>query len=146
MPIRKTNLIAASIVFLFGIAVIVEAIGHDMGTMLRIGPGFFPMALGVGLLFIGVAIVFDPHKPDDDDGVRISWRQMLCIAVGIVAFALLIEPAGLVPAAAALIGTSALANPASKLKTTIALAILLPLVLGVVFVYGLKMPIDMGPW
>lgn len=146
MAIRKTNLIAASIVFLFGIAVIVEAMGHDMGSMLRIGPGFFPMMLGVGLLLISLAIVFDPHKPDDAGVIRISWRQMLSIAVGIAAFAFLIEPAGLMPAAAALIGCSALANPSSKLKTTILLAILLPLVLGIVFVYGLKMPISMGPW
>lgn len=146
MAIRKTNLIAATIVFLFGVAVIVEAMGHDMGSMLRIGPGFFPMMLGVGLLGISLAIVFDPHKPDDEGAIRISWRQMLSIAVGIAAFALLIEPAGLVPAAAALIGCSALANPSSKLKTTVLLAILLPLVLGIVFVYGLKMPISMGPW
>jgi len=146
MTIRISNLIAAMIVLLFGVVVMVEAFDHDMGTMLRIGPGFFPLCLGVGLLFIAVAIVFDPHKSEDDKLMHVSWRQVSSIAISIAAFALLIESAGLIPAAAAMICISALANPASKLKATIALAVLLPVVLGVVFVYGLKMPIDMIAW
>lgn len=146
MRIRTSNIAAATTVLIFGVAVVIEALQHSMGSMARIGPGFFPLCLGVSLLLLAVVILFDSHEDDSEPLRHIAWRQIFSVSVGIVAFGALIEPVGMVPAATALILISSLANKNSKPMEVLLLALFLPIALSAIFIYGLNMPIKMIDW
>lgn len=146
MTARRRNLMAALVVFTLGVVVIVEALQHDMGDMARIGPGFFPLCLGAGLLLMAGLIVFDPFVDDAEEPFKVAWRPLIAIGSAILFFALTIENIGMLPSAAGLIVIAAFANRKPNLKKTLVLAIVLPVVLAVVFVHGLQMSIKMIAW
>ena len=45
------------LMLLFGLGAIWEGMSYRIGTLVRMGPGFFPVALGVILALVGVAIM-----------------------------------------------------------------------------------------
>jgi hypothetical protein len=69
------------------------------------------------------------------------WRPTLLILAAILAFALLIESAGLVPATISVVVLSAFASSEARWKETVALSAFLVVFCAVVFVYALKQPL-----
>ncbi len=119
---------------------------YPMGTPVRLGSGVFPWLLGWGLVGVG-AIVF--VRGLLTDGKRLTgwaWRPVLLITLAAVAFALLIEPAGLVVTMLVVMTLGALAGEDHRRRE---LAIFFPGMIAmaiVVFIWGLGMPIKVLPW
>lgn len=120
--------------------------GYPMGNAVRLGSGVFPWLLSWGLIGVG-GIVF--AKGLLTDGPRLSgwaWRPVLLITLAAVAFALLIEPVGLVGTMLAVMGLGALAGDGHRLRE---LAVFVPVMILLavgIFVWGLGMPIKVFPW
>lgn len=51
---RHRDCIAGALVALIGAGAIVEGQSYGVGTLTAMGPGFFPVALGAGLVGLGV--------------------------------------------------------------------------------------------
>ena len=119
---------------------------YPMGSPVRLGSGVFPWLLSWGLIGIG-AIIF--VKGLLTDGPRLTgwaWRPVLLITLAAVAFALLIEPAGLVATMLVTMGLGALAGDGHKLRE-LAVFMLVMIVLAIgIFIWGLGMPIKVFPW
>ena len=110
------DILAGLIFIAFGLGTFFFAHDYEIGTALEMGPGYFPAAMGLVLSVIGVAAIArgitrttaDPITPH-----RIE--PLLLVFAGILAFSFLIERAGLLIAAAALIGIACfrrlLSNP-----------------------------------
>jgi hypothetical protein len=119
---------------------------YPMGTPARLGSGVFPWLLSWGLIGVGT-IIF--ARGLLTDGPRLSgwaWRPVLLITLAAVAFALLIEPAGLVVTMLAVMGLGALAGDGHKLRE---LAVFMPVMIALaigIFIWGLGMPIKVFPW
>jgi hypothetical protein len=119
---------------------------YPMGTQVRLGSGVFPWLLGWGLVGIG-AIVF--VRGLLTDGPRLTgwaWRPVVLITLAAVAFALLIEPAGLVVTMLVVMTLGALAGEEHRWRE---LAVFFPamIVMAIgVFIWGLGMPIKVFPW
>jgi hypothetical protein len=76
---------------------------YEFGSASRMGPGYFPMTLSVLLLVVGLITA---ARALQSSAVAIHWgspRPIFCVLAGVLAFALLLEPAGFAVATLVLI-------------------------------------------
>lgn len=67
-----------------------------IGQVLNMGPGFFPVILcGLLLVIGGVLILRSLTTASGEAFGRLPWRAMLMVSLSVLAFALLLEPLGL---------------------------------------------------
>lgn len=137
--------------FLLGVAVALDSSTYDLGTLTHMGPGMFPLMLGIVLAFIGVIIfgtaVVTPLDPDE----RIlpeqkEWWGWACILAGPILFIVFGEYFGMAPATFMCVFVSALGDRTSTLKSSalLALGITIPGVL--LFSYLLQLPFPIFRW
>lgn len=121
---------------------------YKIGTAARMGPGYFPQALAVLLIALGVISLIRSFVAKGEDVSGIAWKPMLLILSATVLFALLLPVAGVIVALLALGLTSAAASKDFRFDWK-AIAGLLGLVLlcVLVFVKGLGVPMPiLGRW
>jgi hypothetical protein len=69
------------------------ATSYSIGTGARMGPGYFPLILGILLAVLGLAIVFESLVVETEDGEpvgRIAWKPLFFIIAANVAFGILL--------------------------------------------------------
>jgi hypothetical protein len=140
------DLVAGLMFVLWGAAGLWIASDYPRGTALRMGPGYMPMLLCWGLVILGGIIAI---KGLLTTGVSLTaWhlRPLVLVLAAIIAFALLIEPAGLAIATVAIVVIGAAGGLEFRWREALALA--LGLAAGAVglFVYGLKLPMPLWPF
>jgi putative tricarboxylic transport membrane protein len=146
MRIPRSKDFWAGILFLgFGVLALVIARNYTMGSAVRMGPGYFPTALGWILTGLGVIIGVRGLLASEDPIDTGALRPFL-VLVAILAFALALDPLGLVVAIILLIGISALAGHEFHWLETIVLTAILLVVSLVVFVWGLGLQFKVWPW
>ena len=117
----------------------------DLGTASAMGPGYFPMLLGIVLVMLGTASVVAAMR--HHDLVRIEPVPIvasLFILAGVVAFALLVKPFGLAIALAALIGLGCYDRVLGRPLVVLAIYGPLLLLTWFVFIYIIQLPIALG--
>jgi hypothetical protein len=120
-----------------GVFAVAQGAAYTLGSLTRIGPGFFPAVVGAAMIVLGFAIVLEGLRADAPPIEKPAILSLLAVLGGIAAFALLIERAGLVPAAAALVMISSLASPRPRLLPILALAAAVSAFSVLVFAVGL---------
>jgi hypothetical protein len=126
--------------------VLVASSDYGRGTVLRMGPGFFPSMLGGVLLVLGSLLLASSFLGAGDRISRPEIRAPVCIGIGIALFALTLPRYGLAPAIALLVPISACASPNSRPLPTIVLVCALTAFTWLVFVELLSMPLPMLDW
>ncbi|MCJ1899430.1 MULTISPECIES: tripartite tricarboxylate transporter TctB family protein [Paracoccus] len=122
--------------------------GLEIGTSLRMGPGYFPMILS-GLLFVlGLIILLRSFGREDDEPFgKVAWRGLLFILPAPIFFGLTVRGLGFVPA---LFFTTLIASQASMRMRPLAaliLAVAVTILSTLIFSYGLGLPFRrFGPW
>jgi hypothetical protein len=131
-----------------GTAALVLGSNLRVGTAARMGPGFVPHSIGWILVSLGTAIALKGIIHRDGSIGTLHLRPLLFIVLSVVAFALLLQPAGLVPALAALVTISGFARPRASLLETAAIAAVLIGLCVLIFKLGLEMsfPVIAGVW
>ncbi|WP_155326479.1 tripartite tricarboxylate transporter TctB family protein [Alkalilacustris brevis] len=115
-----------------------------------IGPAVFP--LGLSLLLVGTALailvegVVTGPTLDDDAGIRPRWWSILCICGGLLAFMLLVERVGLVPAILAAVMIAGRADHETTILTNLITAIGLAASCTFVFYWFLRLPLPPFIW
>jgi len=136
------DLIGGALLIAFGAFVALYA-GHEymVGQPARMGPGFFPVALGWILVGLGVIITLLAFRKTVHvlQPPPFTLRGLVAVLAAIVAFAVLVTPAGLVPATIALTFIAALAEQKFRLRRTALLAASLSLLAWLIFTVGLQM-------
>jgi hypothetical protein len=125
-------------------------IGQDyqLGTNERMGPGYFPSALGSILAIFGVVSIARSFIRPGEAISAIAWRPLAFVLGSIVLFGLLLPRVGVLIALPCLIVVSAFASRNSRFDVT-SIAALFGLVAScvVVFVKGLGVPMPLiGIW
>jgi Tripartite tricarboxylate transporter TctB family len=122
---------------------------YDLGTASRMGPGYFPTMLGLLLVAIGALVAFKGLRTESDEGHgrvdKFHFKPLFLVLGAVVAFGLLLRPAGLIVALLALIFISSLGSGEFKLKEILPLAIGLCLLVLAVFIWGLGLTIPVLP-
>jgi hypothetical protein len=134
---------AALFFMLFGLAAVYFARHLALGTAMRIGPGYFPTLLGWLIFGIGAVLMVRAVTVQGPSIERPSLRPLLFVIATILAFAVLIETAGLVVAAFVVVIAAAYARRGADLKETLLLAAGLTVFVVAAFVYGLSQPLPL---
>ena len=119
---------------------------YPLGTPLRLGTGVFPRILCWGLIGIGGIVLVRGLMTHGPGLGTWAWLPVILIAAAAVAFALLIEPAGLLAAMLALMVLGGLAGQGHRLKEFVIFAVAMMVFAYVVFIWGLGMMIKVFPW
>lgn len=145
----KSDLYCGLLMILIGAGVIGEGLNYQIGTLARMGPGYFPLMLGILLALVGGLIMMPSAKPQVSDSHQITRSQIRVwglVTLGLIAFVVLGHYAGLVPATFVLIFITALADQATLVKAAALLALGVTLAAVVIFHYGLQMQFPLFRW
>jgi hypothetical protein len=146
MRIRAPKDFWAGVMFLgFAVVAVLAARGYSLGSAGRMGPGYFPLLLGLVLGGLGALLIGRSLVLDGEPVPRLHVVPLAIIAVAVCLFGLAIEPLGLVVALAVLIVLSAWAGPQFRLLETMALALALIVFSVGVFVYALGLTLNIWP-
>ena len=88
----KRDYYAGGLMILIGLGAAAEGSNYHVGTLVRMGPGFFPVALGVilvllGLMIAGTALASTEGADDRFMPDNPQWFGWLCIISGPISFA-----------------------------------------------------------
>jgi Tripartite tricarboxylate transporter TctB family len=113
---------------------------YPFGTALRMGAGFFPVVLGIVLVLFGLYFVV--RGLHDSAKIEGSWsiRALIVLPLAFVAFGVLMERAGFVPAMLALTLGSAAAGREFRIGEVLALSVLLTALCVALFIFALGLP------
>ena len=148
MTINRKDATAGALFIVLGLGFGLNAwLTLDLGTNLRMGPGYFPLLLSGALLLLGVAVLFHAFSIEDEPWGHIPWRGMFFILLGPIAFGLTLGGLGLVPALAIIAFITSFASIRVGPLLAIAMTVGLTIFCVAVFSWGLGTPIRLfGPW
>jgi hypothetical protein len=118
---------------------------YTLGTVARMGPGMFPMALGYLLAILGVLIAL-PAWFRRGPMPRPEWLPTVTVTLSVLVFAMTIERLGLVPGIFALTGIAVFADRKMGLRGTLVLAACLALGTWLIFRAGLGIQLQTFIW
>lgn len=148
ITIDWTDALAGVLFILFGLLFGVQALGLEIGTAFRMGPGYFPLVLSGILILLGLAIVASAIHDRGSEGIgTLAWRGVLFILPAPIFFGLTVRGLGFVPAIFLTTLIAALASFKMRLHWAVLLAAAVTVFATVVFSYGLGLPFRrFGPW
>ncbi|MBL4647250.1 MAG: tripartite tricarboxylate transporter TctB family protein [Rhizobiales bacterium] len=139
---RLPDLAACAFLGLFGLIAVWLGTQYPMGTVNHMGAGYFPVATSALIVVLAVAAAWETILAPPQ-ARSFAWRPMIFVTVAILAWVLLVDDFGLVPATFALILISGLAKTPFRPISLIASASFLCLAGYLVFVWGLRMPLTL---
>ena len=139
-----------------GVAFAWGATTYTVGTGARMGPGYFPLLLGVLLAILGGVITFKALVVETEDGDKIggwAWKPLLYIIAANLIFGVLLGglpsiklPAmGMIAAIYALTFVSSLAGEEFNFKEVLVLSTVLSAMSYVAFILLLKLQFPVWP-
>ncbi len=139
-----------------GAAFALGATNYNVGDAARMGPGYFPLMLGVLMALVGVVVSLKAvgrSDPEPEKIGKVAWRPLIHIITANVVFGLLLAglpaiglPAfGMIVAIYALTFVASMAQAEWKFLPTLILATVLALGSYLVFVLALKLQFPVWP-
>ena len=123
--IGKRDFYAGGLMLLLGLGIALKGSTYRAGTLMHMGPGFLPTALGILLVLLGIAIAVASLAPEPDDHAAIGghggggqsilpehpqWGAWFCILMSPVAFIFFGRYFGMAPGTFACVFIAALGD------------------------------------
>jgi hypothetical protein len=144
IKIKKPADFWAGVLFLFiGTTALVMAFSYSIGTARRMGPGYFPAALGGLLCLLAVGQIVRSLSGVQEAMSTFSLKPVALILLASASFGMLLRPFGLIVAIFASVLISALASPSSRIVQALLLAFALATGSAIVFVHYLGQPMPL---
>jgi hypothetical protein len=134
------DLAGGLIVFAGGCAVAVGATSYPIGELRRMGPGYFPLVVGIVLAVLGFGLIL-ASRTTASSLPALRFKPVLAVFAGLIFWALTLERLGLAPATLGLVILVSLAQHKPRLVMIGATAAFLIAFSIGVFIYALAMPI-----
>lgn len=139
---------SGAVFFGLGVAAALIAMDYGLGTARKMGPGYFPLALGILLALIGLALVArslvgsrEPPLP------AFKWAPLAMVIGAVMLFGLIVRGAGLVPAVLLIAVASARASGSFRLLPALLIGAGAAFFSWALFVFALGLPLaTFGPW
>ena len=145
-----TDILAGLIFVAFGLGFAITSLSYELGTPLRMGPGYFPLVLGGILVVLGLFIAGKGLIPSSGAEGRfgsVPWRALILLVVAVLFFGLTVRGLGLVPATAVTALLTALASYRTGILAALAIAAGLTMLCMLIFVLALQLRLPLfGPW
>jgi len=143
--LQSKDFLAGVAAVLIGVFVIVATSGYGFGTPRRMGPGFFPVSLGVVLSLIGVVIALGALR-SQEKLPKLNVRPYIVIPLAILMFALLVTRLGFGPAGVATVMLAGVAEPRTQKLHLLLLALGLVPAVWLLFAVGLGVQVPFFAW
>lgn len=148
----NSEILTALIFLAFGAVAAIIGWGYGFGTPAALGSGAMPVLAGGGLCILGVLQLLRTNAAHRT-GVRLlsafprsEMRPLLVILAAILAFGLLIDPLGLIPALTALVGIGWFAEAGGRKREMLAVLLVVILLIVAIFYFGLGIPFRLLSW
>jgi Tripartite tricarboxylate transporter TctB family len=152
----KKDYYGGALMVFVGLIAVYAGLDYRTGTPARMGPGFFPVAIGVLLAITGMLIAITARSESGSsskiatghghgDGLP-DLRGGICIILSVLAFLLLGVYGGLVPATFAIVFISALGDRTNTITQAILLALSMCIVAVIVFWWALRLQLPLFQW
>lgn len=146
--IRNQKDVAAGLIYvLAGAGFSLGALNYKIGEAARMGPGWFPFWVGILLMAVGFATAAGGMRASaaEEKVKRPELRSLAWILGSVVLFGLLLQPAGLVLALAALVIVSSMGSHEFSWKGTLLNTVVLVAFSVGVFIKGINLQIPLWP-
>lgn len=145
--INKVDAAAGILFIALGLVFCFQSFGMELGTPLRMGPGYFPLFLSGLLILLGGLIVASAFKSTGEALGNHAWRGMLFILPAPVFFGLTVRGLGFVPSIFITTLIAAKASMKMSMVSALALALGVAVFSTLVFSFALGLPFQrFGPW
>jgi hypothetical protein len=143
----STNAICGLVFVALGGFFVYQCLNLDLGTAVRMGPGFFPLILACVLTFLGLVVLVQATRVKGEPMAPLALRGMLFILPAPVFFGLTVRGLGFVPSLFFTALIAAFASSRMKPTMALALAVAITVFSALVFSYALGLPFErFGPW
>lgn len=137
---NKTDVLGGALVVALGAYFAYGALDYRLGTVVRMGPGYLPFALGIIAILLGAAIILTALG-NEGEIEPFKARMVLPVLGSILAFALILPRAGLIPATIVAVCLASLSSPRSRPQVTLLSSVVVAFLVWVAFILLLGMPI-----
>lgn len=144
--LMSKDFISGLLLLAIGIVALYVAQSYRLGTAGRMGPGYFPTMLAIGLAGLGTILMLGAWRSADP--VRVdagSLRAVVFPTLGLIVFGLTLPVAGLVVALALLLGIGVIGSSETRWKEVVFLIIGAIVFAVVVFVHGVGLQVKVWP-
>lgn len=137
---NNRDFIAGLLFAVVGALAVAFAYDYPIGTTMRMGPGYFPTALGAILFLFGVYVLARGIRSGEK--VKGTWgvRALALVALSILLFGFLLDRVGMVPAIVVTVLVAAAAGREFRFTEVLLVAAVITVFSVAVFSYGLKLP------
>src|SRR5262245_12370040 len=143
---NQKDFLAGLLFMSFGGAALVISQSYTIGTAARMGPGYFPRALGILLIVLGALLSQRGFRASPEPQPEWHWRSPLAtVLLGVGLFSLTAQWLGLVLGGLALVFVSSAASPEFRWKEALVSGAIQGAAAAAVFVYGLGLPLRVWP-
>ncbi len=147
----KRDFYAGGLMILLGLGIALKGATYRAGTLMHMGPGFLPTALGILLIFLGIAIAAAGFSSTDGEEQSLlpehpQWWAWFCILMSPVAFIFFGRYFGMIPGTFACVFIAALGDKTATWKGTIILATVVTIFGVALFSYFLQVPMPILTW
>jgi hypothetical protein len=120
---------------------------YTFGTGARMGPGYFPTALGVILMLLGLVVAISAIRPQatEEKVDKFAWSTLFLILGSVVLFGILLQPLGVVVSIFVMVCVASIASHEFHWISALINAIALILLSLGIFVYALNLQFPIWP-
>jgi putative Ca2+/H+ antiporter (TMEM165/GDT1 family) len=149
--VRKRDFYAGGLMSLLGLGIALKGTTYRAGTLMHMGPGFLPTALGVLLVLIGIAIAAVALNETGEEDQRIlpespQWWAWFCILISPVLFIFFGRYFGMIPGTFACVFIAAMGDKNATWLSSIILSAIITVFGVVLFAYFLQVPMPILTW
>lgn len=138
------DVIGGLLMIAIGVFTAVYGQRYELGTLQRMGPGYFPVALGVILAILG-AFITVPAFFRQGTSIHVHWKSLVWVILSILVFAVLLDILGLIITTILTVITGASASDLNW-KGKVILGVAVAAVTYAIFSFGLGMLMPVWPW
>ena len=148
LSVRSPRDFAAGFIFFtIGVLWMTAATHYRIGKATAMGPGYFPLAVAAILAVLGASsVVRSLRFVDQEPFGRWPIAALIFVLGGIVAFALLLESAGLIAASGAVVLLCCWSRLRTRPVEAAILTVALVALVSGIFVFGLGLPVELFVW
>jgi hypothetical protein len=118
---------------------------YEIGELRRMGPGFFPVTLGLTLAVLGILVAL-PACFRQGPKVQPAWKTLALVMLSLVVFSLTLKSLGVVFATMLAVLLSSMADRGITWKNRAFLCVGVAVTTYVIFILGLSMILPVWPW